>query len=110
MARPSTAPSLPHELRKDLDRAEARFHHLVEATGDVIWITECDPERVVRSLGGTRHASAQGEVEIDADTNHTALKARIGRSREDGGFDLLWEDASIVRPDPYLVAYERKIL
>lgn len=69
-----------------------------------------DPDRIVRSLGGTRHASAQGEVEIDADTNHTALKARIGRSREDGGFDLLWEDASIVRPDPYLVAYERKIL
>ncbi|MDH6590195.1 PAS domain S-box-containing protein [Variovorax sp. TBS-050B] len=30
-----------------LGRSEARFRHLVEATGDVVWVTECHPERVV---------------------------------------------------------------
>jgi PAS domain S-box-containing protein len=35
------------ELRNSLSRSEARFRHLVDATGDVVWITECDPERVV---------------------------------------------------------------
>lgn len=40
MAEPPT-----RELREALDHL--RFHSLVEATGDVIWITECEPERVV---------------------------------------------------------------
>ncbi|WP_298923778.1 PAS domain-containing protein [uncultured Ramlibacter sp.] len=31
----------------ELHLGQSRFHNLVDATGDVIWITECDPERVV---------------------------------------------------------------
>ena len=30
------------------------------------------------------------------------MRPRIGRSRSDGSFDILWEHPEALRPDPYL--------
>lgn len=108
MARPSTAPSLPHELRKDLDRAEARFRHLVEATGDVIWITECDPERVVycsesfEQIWGYTVAQLYREPGLWIQCIHDEDRDRIGRAFHDWLAQPTerWEaEFRIVRPD-----------
>ncbi|MBW4023842.1 MAG: transporter substrate-binding protein [Proteobacteria bacterium] len=56
------------------------------------------------AVTGLHLQAPQGEVTIDADTMHAWLTPRIGRSRADGGFDIIEESAVPVRPDPYLVA------
>lgn len=45
----------------------------------------------------------QGVVTVDTDNLHCAMRPRIGRSRQDGTFDLLYEAERPVVPDPYLV-------
>lgn len=45
----------------------------------------------------------QGRVRIDADTLHTYLTPRIGRSTRDGQFEVIMQAKAPVRPDPYLV-------
>ena len=46
----------------------------------------------------------QGQVTIDADTHHTYLTPRIGRSTCAGEFELVIEADAPVQPDPYLVS------
>ena len=58
----------------------------------------------VASAAGRQTLQApQGLVQIDAQTMHAFLTPRIGRSRADGGFDILRAAAAPVAPDPYLV-------
>ncbi len=45
----------------------------------------------------------QGTVRLDPQTMHAWLTPRIGRSSADGHFDILYEAAFPVQPDPYLV-------
>jgi branched-chain amino acid transport system substrate-binding protein len=52
----------------------------------------------------------QGSIRIDPETNHLFVRPRIGRSNRDGLFDIVWESAELVKPDPYLVAYDRRIV
>lgn len=51
----------------------------------------------------------QGRISICPETNHACLWPRIGHARADGGFDLVWEATEPVRPDPYLVSYDRYV-
>jgi ABC-type branched-subunit amino acid transport system substrate-binding protein len=58
----------------------------------------------VASAAGRQVLQApQGKVCLDAQTMHAFLTPRIGRSRADGGFDILHQAVSPVQPDPYLV-------
>lgn len=68
-----------------------------------------DIDAVKTAVTGLRLQAPQGEVKIDADTMHAWLTPRIGRSRADGGFDIIESSAMAVRPDPYLVASTRRI-
>lgn len=52
---------------------------------------------------GLRFAAPQGLVTLDPDNLHCCMRPRIGRSAANGTFELLHEDCSPVRPDPYLV-------
>ncbi|AYD00604.1 branched-chain amino acid ABC transporter substrate-binding protein [Neorhizobium sp. NCHU2750] len=50
-----------------------------------------------------RLAAPQGEVTIDPGTFHAYLTPRIGRSRPDGQFDIVYDAGRPVAPDPYLI-------
>lgn len=63
--------------------------------------TELGPVR--DALPSIEIEAPQGSVRIDPENRHCFLRPRIGRSRPDGLFDLVWEAPAEVRPDPYLV-------
>ncbi|MCZ7675431.1 MAG: transporter substrate-binding domain-containing protein [Roseovarius sp.] len=52
---------------------------------------------------GLRFNAPQGLIMVDEENLHCAMRPRIGRSRADGTFDILFEERAPVRPDPYLV-------
>jgi len=62
-----------------------------------------DIKPVIAAAGQQTLQAPQGEVRIDAATMHAFLTPRIGRSRLDGGFDILHEARTSAQPDPYLV-------
>jgi ABC-type branched-subunit amino acid transport system substrate-binding protein len=51
----------------------------------------------------------QGRVHIDSDNRHCYLTPRIGVSNREAGFDIIFEAALPVKPDPYLVWDEARI-
>lgn len=61
-----------------------------------------DTQRLVEAALGTSLDSPEGPIQIDADNNHLWVTPRIGRARADGGFDIVWESKSAIKPDPYL--------
>lgn len=79
------------------------FAQAVAAAGD------CDPDHLLGLLRGARITAPQGEIIVDPDNNHVYLRPRIGRARADGSFDIIWEAAAPIKPDPYLLAYDRTI-
>lgn len=62
-----------------------------------------DFSAVRRAASGLGFAAPQGFVRIDPENRHCHLRPRIGRSTEVGTFDIIYESAAPVRPDPYLV-------
>jgi len=52
---------------------------------------------------GLHFAAPQGLVTVDPDNLHCSMRPRIGKSTADGTFEILHEEPSPVRPDPYLV-------
>jgi branched-chain amino acid transport system substrate-binding protein len=60
---------------------------------------------VKRALYEAHLDAPQGGVRVEPENNHAWLTPRIGRSNRHGGFDVLWESGSPVRPDPYLAAF-----
>jgi len=67
-----------------------------------------DPFAVRAALPHVAIEAPQGEVHVDRDNRHCYLTPRIGLSNADGGFDIIYEAARPVRPDPYLVWQECK--
>lgn len=77
--------------------------------------------RALRSAGNEELASVrsalshvaldapQGRVRIDSDNRHSFLTPRIGVSTRSGGFDIIFEAAQPVKPDPYLVWDEARV-
>lgn len=62
---------------------------------------------VREALRGLSFAAPQGLVRVDPDNLHCCMRPRIGRSTAAGTFELLFEEARPVRPDPYLVWVRR---
>ena len=88
-----------------LTTADAESAYLsVRLLAQALAVAGNDGVDAVRQAVKTQRLQApQGEVWIDPDTMHAALKPRIGRSRADGTYEILWEAARPVMPDPYLV-------
>jgi branched-chain amino acid transport system substrate-binding protein len=61
-----------------------------------------DTQRLVDAALGLSLDAPEGPIQIDPDNNHVWLTPRIGRVRPDGGFDIVWEGKSPIKPDPYL--------
>ncbi|HEX7686690.1 MAG TPA: transporter substrate-binding domain-containing protein [Burkholderiaceae bacterium] len=64
-----------------------------------------DTVKLVNALRKVRFDSPEGPIAIDVDNNHLALTPRIGRCRADGQFDVVWQSAEPIRPDPYLSTF-----
>lgn len=48
----------------------------------------------------------QGQVRIDPGNNHAYLTPRIARCNASGDFDIVWQAAQPLKPDPYLASVE----
>jgi urea transport system substrate-binding protein len=98
-------------------RWAARFGHLghvcadAEATYVAVHLLVRAVERagdtgftaVREAVRGLRFDAPQGPIAVDAENLHCAMRPRIGRSRADGTFEIVFEEQAPVRPDPYLV-------
>ena len=73
----------------------------VEAAGS----TAVDDVRTAIQTGEISYAAPEGTVTLDGPTQHTVKPVRIGKIREDGLIDTLFETEPVV-PDPYLCGYE----
>jgi len=62
-----------------------------------------------QALSGSVFKAPGGDLYIDINTNHFALRPHIGRSLDDGTFEVVWSSPKIAVPDPYLVSYDRFI-
>ena len=62
-----------------------------------------DMAAVRDAVGTLTFAAPQGEIRVDPDSRHCYLRPRIGRSRKDGGFDIIADAGVATRPDPYLI-------
>ncbi|QDV15785.1 Aliphatic amidase expression-regulating protein [Gimesia panareensis] len=60
-----------------------------------------DPIAIRGAVLGMRIAAPGGEVMIDKNTQHTHKMARIGKIREDGQFDIVWDSGKPIKPEPY---------
>ena len=67
------------------------------------------PNAIVHALQALSFKSPQGGIRIDTETNHTHLIPRIGKSNRFGLFDIVWEEGKAIKPDPYLISYDRTI-
>jgi ABC-type branched-subunit amino acid transport system substrate-binding protein len=79
------------------------FANAVRACGN----TETD--NILQALSGAVFKSPGGDLSIDIDTNHFMLRPCIGKSNKDGGFEIVWKSPSVIRPDPYMVSYDRSL-
>lgn len=85
----------------------SQVHVLVRA---LTQINNHSPELLLSAIHGAKFDAPQGCIKIDPDNNHVYLTPRIARSTKKGTFDVVWQAPEPVKPDPYLVAYDRTIV
>lgn len=93
------------EPSADAEAAYCAVHLLARA---ILVAGSADVASVCDVLPAIRVSAPQGDVRIDGDTMHAWLTPRIGRSRVDGGFDIIEEAPAPIAPDPYLVRSARR--
>ena len=69
-----------------------------------------ETDALLSALSGAVLKGPAGDLFLDMETNHASLRPLIGRATRDGTFDIVWRGASVIRPDPYLVGYDRSIV
>jgi urea transport system substrate-binding protein len=95
------------ENRVTSDPMEAGYFgvYLWKAAVEKAGSTAVDDVRAAIQTGEISYAAPEGTVSLDGVTQHTVKPVRIGKIREDGLIDTLYETEPVV-PDPYLCAYE----
>jgi len=83
----------------------AQVHAYVKAT---LSAAKDDPKALLDAVRGLNYPAPQGAMTVDPDNNHVFIVPRLGRSRDDGGFDVIWQ-GDRVKPDPYLISYDRDL-
>lgn len=89
-----------------LEAAYFQVRMFAQALGET---NSMDTEQLRPSVLGTEFDAPQGRVSINRGCSHADLWTRIGRANARGKFDILFESASRVSADPYLVGYGRSI-
>lgn len=69
-----------------------------------------ETEALMSSLSGSVLKGPGGNVFLDTETNHSTLRPLIGRATTDGTFEIVWRGDNVIRPDPYLVSYDRSVM
>lgn len=68
-----------------------------------------DTDSVLSALSGAVFKAPGGDLSIDLETNHFTLRPHVAESKNDGSYDIVWRSKTVVRPDPYLIAYDRSV-
>ncbi|WP_394782140.1 transporter substrate-binding domain-containing protein [Undibacterium sp.] len=64
-----------------------------------------ETSKLVNAAHTVHLETPEGSITVDPENNHCALIPRIGVSRADGGFNVVWEGKQAVKPDPYMSTY-----
>ena len=83
--------------------AEAAYFQVMLVAQAIEQTGTDEPEQIRVMLGNLEYDAPQGRVRIDATTNHTFLWPRVARLDERGQFQIVWDPARRVKPDPYCV-------
>jgi ABC-type branched-subunit amino acid transport system substrate-binding protein len=75
------------------------FARALQRTGSL------DRRKLVEAARAVQFDSPEGLITVDPENNHCALTPRIGVCRADGEFDVVWEGAAPVKPEPYLTTF-----
>jgi urea transport system substrate-binding protein len=59
------------------------------------------PDDVIAASAGLSMNAPEGEVRFDDANHHVWKKVRVGRAREDGQFDIVYETPELVKPNPF---------
>lgn len=68
-----------------------------------------DTESILAALSEAPIESPSGDLFLDLNTNHLTLRPYVAKSNREGSYDILWESPSVIKADPYLIAYDRSI-
>ncbi|MCF2871991.1 transporter substrate-binding domain-containing protein [Octadecabacter sp. G9-8] len=68
-----------------------------------------DTDNVLSALSGAVFKAPGGDLSIDLDTNHFTLRPHVAVSNADGSYEIVWRSKTAVRPDPYLITYNRSV-
>lgn len=65
-----------------------------------------DTQRLVAAALDEHFDAPEGVIAVEPENHHVWLRPKIGVARDDGRFDVVWQAAEAVKPDPYLTTYE----
>jgi urea transport system substrate-binding protein len=60
-----------------------------------------EPKKIRRAMLTQRFNGPDGEVRLDADTQHCYKTPRIGQIASDGRFKIVWTAPAPIEPEPY---------
>ncbi|WP_417228602.1 transporter substrate-binding domain-containing protein [Amphritea sp.] len=60
---------------------------------------------IIDTMPNVSYLAPQGEVRIDASTNHTYLASRIAKISAVGQFDIIHQQDHVIQPIPYMLQY-----
>jgi urea transport system substrate-binding protein len=60
-----------------------------------------DPDKVIAASAGLTLEAPEGTVRVHEKNHHVWKKVRVGRARPDGQFDIVWESADLIEPNPF---------
>jgi branched-chain amino acid transport system substrate-binding protein len=83
--------------------AEASYVAVRLLAGAIAAAGAASMAQVRAAVSDVRLDAPQGPVRVDPENRHCHLRPRIGRSTEGGEFEIVYEAAAPLRPDPYLV-------
>ena len=83
--------------------AEAAYFQVMLVAKAIERTGSDEPELVRTALGDVEYDAPQGRVRVDSSNNHTFLWPRVAKLDSAGEFQVVWDPAVRVKPDPYCV-------
>ncbi len=85
-------------------------YSLVHFFADAVRVAEqLGSDAILSALSGAVFKSPGGDLSIDLETKHFTLRPQVAKSTPDGDYEIVWSSSEAIRPDPYLIAYDRTI-
>lgn len=60
-----------------------------------------DPEKVLAASASVELDAPEGKVRVHATNQHVWKTVRVGKALANGQFDIVWESASLIEPNPF---------